>query len=156
MGNVLRVTASLGVTTPFGANLSLLVMLAAAVLFTVGWRLAVRKQYDAHRWVMTVAVCLNASLVLGWMVRYFVLYVLPELPARLRDSTYAVVTVHAAVGAVAFVLGVFVALRGNDLVPKSLRFNSYKPVMRSSYALYMLGTVLGVIVYIIVYVPGLR
>jgi hypothetical protein len=28
--------------------------------------------------------------------------------------------------------------------------------MRSSYALYMLGTVLGVIVYVIVYVPGLR
>jgi uncharacterized membrane protein YozB (DUF420 family) len=146
----------LGVTTPFGANLSLVVMLAAAVIFTIGWRLAVRKRYDAHRWVMTVAVCLNASLVLGWMVRYFVLYVLPEIPARLGDATYLVVTVHAAVGAVGLVLGVFVALRGNELVPESLRFTNYKLFMRSSYALYMLGTVLGVVVYAIIYVPGLR
>ena len=156
MGDVFRGTGLFGLTTPFGANLSLVVMLVAAVVFTIGWRLAVKKQYGRHRWVMTVAVCLNASLVLGWMVRYFVLYVVPEIPARLGQATYAVTTVHAAVGAIGLCLGVFVALRGNGLVPKALRFNDYKLFMRTSYALYMLGTLLGVVVYILVYVPGLR
>lgn len=156
MSDLLQGAGLLGVATPLGANVSLVVMLIAAVLFTIGWRLAVRKQYDAHRWVQTVAVCLNASLVLAWMIRYFVLYVVPEIPARLGEASYAVTTVHAVVGAIGLVLGVFVALRGNELVPSGLRFTNYKLFMRSSYALYMLGTLLGVIVYIIIYVPGLR
>ena len=144
----------LGVATPLGANVSLVVMLIAAVLFTIGWRLAVRKQYDAHRWVQTVAVCLNASLALAWMVRYFVLYIVPEIPARLDEASYAIPTVHAVVGAIGLVLGVFVALRGNELVPKGLRFTNYKLFMRTSYVLYMLATLLGVIVYIRIYVPS--
>src|SRR5450756_2893097 len=97
MGDLLQSAGLLGVATPLGANVSLVVMLVAAVLFTIGWRLAVRKQFDAHRWVQTVAVCLNASLVLAWMVRYFVLYIVPELslihisePTRLGMISYAV------------------------------------------------------------------
>ena len=56
MSDLLQGAGLLGVATPLGANLSLVVMLVAAVLFTLGWRLAVRKQYDAHRWVQTAAV----------------------------------------------------------------------------------------------------
>jgi uncharacterized membrane protein YozB (DUF420 family) len=155
MGHLLWGTGLIGVTTPFGANLSLVVMVVAAVLFTIGWRLAVRKRFEAHRWVQTVAVCLNAALVLGWMVRYFVLYVLPELPARLGQVAYGITTVHAVVGAIGLVLGVFVALRGNDLVPQALRFTNYKAFMRTSYAVYMLATVLGVLVYVNTYVHAI-
>jgi uncharacterized membrane protein YozB (DUF420 family) len=155
MGHLLWGTGLIGVTTPFGANLSLVVMVVAAVLFTIGWRLAVRKRFEAHRWVQTVAVCLNAALVLGWMVRYFVLYVLPELPARLGQAAYGITTVHAVVGAIGLVLGVFVALRGNDLVPQALRFTNYKAFMRTSYAVYMLATVLGVLVYVNTYVHAI-
>jgi uncharacterized membrane protein YozB (DUF420 family) len=155
MGHLLWGTGLIGVTTPFGANLSLVVMIVAAVLFTIGWRLAVGKRFEAHRWVQTVAVCLNAALVLGWMVRYFVQYVLPELPARLGQAAYGITTVHAVVGAIGLVLGVFVALRGNDLVPKALRFTNYKAFMRTSYAIYMLATVLGVLVYVNTYVHAI-
>jgi uncharacterized membrane protein YozB (DUF420 family) len=154
MGGLHPPAALLGVATPFGANLSLGAMLIASVLFTIGWRLAVRKRYEAHRWVQTAAVCLNASLVLAWMVRSFVLFVVPEIPARLAETSYAVTTVHAVVGAIGLVLGVFVALRGNGLVPHRLSFTNYKLFMRSAYALYMLGTLLGVAVYTIVYLPG--
>ena len=142
----------LGAAIPLGANLSLTVMLVAAVLFTIGWRLAVRRQYRAHRWMETVAVCLNAALVLAWMVTRFVRYVAPQISARLGQSPYGVTTVHAVVGAIGLVLGVFVALRGNELVPKGLRFSNYKLFMRSSYAVYMLATVLGVVVYVLTYV----
>jgi uncharacterized membrane protein YozB (DUF420 family) len=136
---------------PLGSDVSLIVMIVAAALFTVGWRLAVRKDLEAHRWVMTAAVLLNLVPVAIWMIRYFVSYVFPELPARLGESPYGLVTLHALVGAIGVLLGVFVALRGNELVPKALRFKNYKAFMRPAYALYMAGTVLGVIVYLIVY-----
>jgi uncharacterized membrane protein YozB (DUF420 family) len=137
---------------PFGANVSLVVMLVAAVMLTIGWRLAVARRFDAHRWVQTIAVCLNAALVLAWMVSQFVRYVLPEIPARLGQAAYGVTTLHAVVGVIGLVLGVFVALRGNELVPMGMRFTNYKAFMRTSYAVYMLATALGVLVYINTYV----
>ena len=69
-------------------------------------------------------------------------------------TPYAVNTAHAVVGAVALVFGVFVALRGNELVPHALKFRNYKPFMRGAYALYMLGTLTGVITYVVLYVTG--
>jgi uncharacterized membrane protein YozB (DUF420 family) len=146
----------LGTTASFGADLSLAVMLLAAVLFTIGWRLAARKNYEAHRWVQTAAVCLNTVLVLAWMIRRFLLWVLPEIPSKLGQASYAVTTVHAVVGLLGVVLGVFVVLRANELVPKRFRFANYKLFMRSSYALYMLATLLGVIVYVVVYGGSLK
>jgi uncharacterized membrane protein YozB (DUF420 family) len=134
-----------------GSDLALIAMLVAAVLFTVGWRLAVRKDLEAHRWVMTAAVILNLIPVAIWMIRYFALYTLPELPQQLGKGVYALTTIHAIVGAIGVVLGVFVALRGNELVPKALRFKDYKAFMRPAYVLYMAGTVLGVAVYLVVY-----
>jgi uncharacterized membrane protein YozB (DUF420 family) len=155
VSDLLQGAALFGVAVPLGANVSLIAMLVAAVMFTIGWRLAVAKRFEAHRWVQTVAVILNASLVIGWMVRYFLRYVAPEIPARLGDATYAYITAHAVVGAIGLVLGVFVALRGNELVPKSLRFTNYKLFMRTSYAVYMLATLMGVFVYINTYVHRL-
>jgi len=136
---------------PLGSDISLIVMILAAVLFTVGWRLAARKDLEAHRWVMTAAVLLNLIPVAIWMIRYFVSYALPELPARLGQSPYGLTALHALVGAVGVLLGVFVALRGNELVPRALRFKNYKAFMRPAYAIYMAGTVLGVVLYLVVY-----
>jgi uncharacterized membrane protein YozB (DUF420 family) len=62
--------------------------------------------------------------------------------------------VHALVGVIGVLLGLFVVLRGNDLVPKGLRFSNYKLFMRTSYIIYMLSTLGGIAVYIIVYILG--
>ena len=156
VSSLLQGAGVLGTKAPFGTKASLIAMVLAAVLFTIGWRLAVHKRFEAHRWVQTAAVCLNAVPVLAWMIRFFVLYVLPEIPARLGQRSYAVTTVHALVGVVGLTLGVFVDLRGNELVPARLRFSNYKLFMRSSYALYMLATLTGVIVYVVAYGSGLR
>ena len=136
------------------AVVSLAVVLVATVLLTVGWRLAVRGRYEAHRWVQTVAACLNAALVLGWMIRSFVDNVWPQLPARLGQTPYAVATSHAVAGAIGVAFGSFVALRANELVPARLAFRDYKPFMRASYALYLLATLTGVVLYVVAY--GLR
>jgi len=145
----------LGTRAHLGADLALVLTLIAAVLFTVGWRLAVDHRYDTHRRVMTTAVLLNAAVVLVWMVRSFVLYVWPKLPAGLDQRAYAVNTVHAVIGVIGLVLGVFVVLRGNELVPKALRFSNYKAYMRTSYVLYMVATLAGIAVYVVAYVDHL-
>ena len=154
MFDLLQGAGFLGGNGTLGADISLVVSLLAAVLFTIGWRLAARKRFEAHRWVQTGAACLNAVLVLVWMIRSFVIYILPGIPGSFGHGSYAVSTVHAVVGALGMVLGLFVVLRGNELVPRGLRFSNYKLFMRSSYALYMLGTLTGVIVYYVVYVGG--
>ena len=65
-------------------------------------------------------------------------------------------TVHACVGVVAFVLGVFVVLRASELVPRRLRFTNYKRFMRASYALYLLATLTGVVLFVVAYGSSFR
>ena len=156
MSGLLQGAGLLGTTAPFGADVSLLLTVLAAVLLTIGWRLAVRGRYEAHRWVQTTAVGLDAAVVVAWMIRSFVLYVLPVIPAKLDERSYAIATVHALVGAIAVVVGVFVVLRGNELVPRRLAFKDYKPFMRSSYVLYLLGTLTGVTLFVVAYGGNVR
>ncbi len=146
----------LATKAPFGAVVSLVLTVLAAVLLTIGWRLAVQRRYEAHRRVQTAAVALNAIVVAAWMIRSFVLYVLPVIPAKLDQRSYAVATVHALVGALGVVLGVFVVLRGNELVPARLRFKNYRLFMRSSYALYLLATLTGAILFVVAYGGSFR
>lgn len=151
MGGFLRKPGFFGTQASMLVDIELVVLILAAILFTIGWRLAVGKHFRAHRWIQTSAASLNAAVVLGSMVSSYWSYVLPGLPAKLDQAYFAVPTVHAIVGLIAFTLGVFVVLRGNGLVPKALRFSNYKAFMRTSYVLYMLATSIGVLVYLVWY-----
>jgi len=155
MNNVLHTSGFLGTHAPFISDLTLVLILLTAILFTIGWQLAVHKRLEAHRWVQTTSACLNALVVLSVMINIFVVHILPGIPGKLLTGDYAVTTVHAFVGMCGLLLGIFVVLRANKLVPKRLRFKKYKPFMRTSYGLYMAATLLGVIVYLEVYVLGI-
>jgi uncharacterized membrane protein YozB (DUF420 family) len=144
----------LGTRAPLHSDLSLLLILFTAVLFTIGWRLAVHKNFKVHRWVQTSAVILNTIVVLSVMIASFIIYILPGIPGKLLEGTYGVTTVHAIIALLGLLLGVYVALVGNKILPERFRFKNYKLFMRTSYTLYMLATLLGVIVYITVYVVG--
>jgi len=137
------------------SDLTLVLILFTAVLFTIGWQLARHEHYEIHRWVQTGAASVNAMVVLGVMINSFITHILPGIPGKLLQGDYGVTTVHAIIGAIGLVLGVFVVLRGNKLVPKALRFKNYKLFMRTSYTLYMLATFIGVIVYIEAFVIGI-
>ena len=102
----------------------------------------VGKRYEAHRWIQSVTAVINAAVVLGIMIQSFVIHILPGIPGKLLVGDYAVTTIHAIVGAAGLLLGIFVVLRANQLVPHSLRFKNYKAFMRTSYVLYMLATLL--------------
>jgi uncharacterized membrane protein YozB (DUF420 family) len=137
----------LGTSANFAADLTLVIMLLIATLFTVGVVLAVRGRYQAHRWVQTGAASLNAIMVLWMMILPFRDFVTPGIPGQLNERFFAVSSLHGLIGALALGFGLFVTLRGNELVPERLKFRNYKRFMRVSYGLYMLATVIGVWVY---------
>lgn len=145
----------LGTHAPFISDLTLILIIITAILFTIGWQLARHKHFEAHRWVQTSSASLNAVVVLVVMIRSFVIHILPGIPAKLLQGDYAVTTIHALIGATGLLLGIFVVLRGNGLVPQALRFRKYKPFMRTAYALYMTATLLGVIVYMEAFIIGI-
>lgn len=155
MINFLDAPGFLGTRAAVRSDLTLILILATAVLLTIGWQLAVHKHYTAHRWVQTAAVALNAGVVLFFMVTSFAIHIFPGLPAKLNEGAYGITTLHAFVGVLAVGLGVFVALRGNGLVPKALRFTNYKLFMRTAYGFYMIATLGGVGLYLALYVFGL-
>lgn len=145
----------LGTHAPLLSDLSMVLTSLSAILMTIGWQLAKHAHYEVHRWVQTTAVALNTLVVVAVMVTSFLTHILPGIPARLLQGDYGVTTAHAVVGTVGVLLGVFIVLRGNELVPQALRFSNYKPVMRTAYAIYMLATLLGIGVYELVYVFGI-
>jgi putative membrane protein len=154
MDAFLAVPGFLGTRARLYADLSLLLVLLTAALFTIGWRLAVKRRYEAHRRIQMLAVALSALAALFIMIPSFVIYILPGIPDKLLEGTYGITTVHAILGALSLCLGLFVVLRAHERVPRRMRFRNYKLFMRWSYALYMLSTLLGFIVYWTVYVSS--
>jgi uncharacterized membrane protein YozB (DUF420 family) len=145
----------LGTNAPFISDLSLVVIAVSAALFTYGRQLARTRRFVAHRRVQTAGVVLSTLMALGFMLRSFTTHILPGIPSRLLMGDYAMSTSHAAVATAALLLGVFIVLRGHNLMPRPLRFKNYKPIMRLSYKLYMLASLLGLIVYVMVFVLGI-
>lgn len=155
MTDFLTTPGFLGTLATLRSDLTLVLILITAVMFNIGFILARRKHYQAHRWVQTSAVILNTLLVLISMVTSYIIYILPGIPSKLNQGDYAVTSVHGIIGAFALLFGVFVALRGNELVPKGLRFHNYKLFMRWAYGLYMFATLGGILIYVIVFILGI-
>jgi uncharacterized membrane protein YozB (DUF420 family) len=155
MSDFLTTPGFLGTKATLRSDLTLVLIVISAILFNLGFILARQKHFNAHRWVQTGSVTLNTLVVLISMVTSYIIHILPGIPSKLAHGDYAVTTVHALIGATALLFGVFVALRGNNLVPMKLRFNNYKPFMRWAYGMYMFATLGGIILYIIVFVVGI-
>ena len=141
----------LGTDGSTGADLSLVVALAAFVMLTAGVVLVRTGRTAAHRWVQTVAVVLNALPVVVWMIRSYWLYVRPDLPGNLSESIDALATVHAVAGLIGVVIGLFVVIRANQLTARGERMGRYKDWMRAAYIVYLLVTALGVWIYVDLY-----
>lgn len=149
MNELLHQPGFLGTSANWAADMTLVISLIVATLFTIGVYLAVRGQYGAHRFVQTTAAITNAILVLWMMILPFRDFVMPpDNPASLPQSALWTTRFHAIIGSAALIFGLFVVLRGNGLVPKFMQFNDYKAFMRVAYALYMLATLFGIGVYI--------
>ncbi len=149
MSDILHANGFFGTNANFITDLTLALSILVALIFTTGTVLAVKRQYEWHRWLQTTGAIINTVLVLWLMVTPFFDFVVKDFAAPVRPSNfYWITTIHASIGIVAFLFGDFVVLRGNNLMIDRLKFNNYKLFMRVAYALYMIATLLGIGVYI--------
>ena len=80
----------------------------------------------------------------------------PPIPTGLLNSYYVLAAVHAGLGTVAELLGLYIfVVAGTNILPKRLRFTRYKPWMRTALALWWLVLLLGVATYLRWYVAPL-
>ncbi|HEX8068711.1 MAG TPA: DUF420 domain-containing protein [Pyrinomonadaceae bacterium] len=135
-------------SAPSPANLNLAAQVAMGLALLAGMLLARSKRYRAHAICQSAVVLLNLIPILGYMLPVFRRGVLPGVPAHLGSSFYAWPTAHAALGVVAELLALYIILRaGTNLLPEALRFDNYKPWMRTALVLWWLVIALGVGTY---------
>jgi plastocyanin len=146
----------LGTNATLLSDLSLVFGVGVALLLTLGMVMARRRKFTVHRWIQSSAVSLNVLQVGLIMIGSFARSAAPGIPARLGEGYYAIAAAHGLAGSLALLFGVFVALRGNELVPGPLRFHNFKLFMRTAYGAYMAVTLLGVWVYVTWYTGSPR
>ena len=93
-------------------------------------------------------VLLNLILIALIMLPPFARDIVPGLPGRLSQPYYLLPTLHATLGGVTQLLGLYIILRaGTDWLPESLRFQNYKLWMRTTLALWWSVILLGIATY---------
>jgi plastocyanin/uncharacterized membrane protein YozB (DUF420 family) len=143
----------LGTGATFAADFNLVAHVVMGLTLIVGMVLARRKLYTAHKYVQSSVVLLNLPLVALIMFPSFRNQVEPEIPGHLGTAFYAVATTHAVVGVVAQLLGLYIiTVAGTKLLPERLRFNNFKPWMRTMLVLWWALVLLGIGTYYVWYV----
>jgi plastocyanin/uncharacterized membrane protein YozB (DUF420 family) len=129
-------------------NINLLVQLSMGLALLLGMMLARKKQFRAHGICQSLVVLLNLIPIALFMRPAFHRVVMPALPAGIHDRFYAVATIHATLGTIAEVLGIYIILSaGLKLLPPALRFTNYKRWMRAELALWWLVIAFGLSTY---------
>jgi uncharacterized membrane protein YozB (DUF420 family) len=138
----------LGTGAPLVADVNLLLQLAMGAALLIGAWLARRKRFVAHGICQTAVLLLNLVPITAVMWPSFHGLVLPRLSKHLHSRFYAVATIHGALGAVAELFGLYIALAaGTNLLPRRLRFERWKLWMRVELALWWLVLISGVVTY---------
>jgi plastocyanin len=138
----------LGTGATFRADLNLIVQVMMGLALLCGMGLARRQRFEAHKYCQSAVMLLNLVMIALIMAPAFRRQVGPQIPAGLTDSYYAVATTHAALGAVAELLGLYIVLvAATRLLPEPLRFRRYKPWMRAELALWWVVVLLGLGTY---------
>lgn len=138
----------LGTGATFQADINLVIQLLMGFTLLIGMLLARRGRYRAHAICQTSVVLLNLIMIAWIMLPSFRLGVLPGLPDSLGKAYYFVATLHAAMGSIAQVFGLYIVLRaGTNLLPKALRFENYKLWMRTALVLWWAVIALGIATY---------
>ena len=152
MGDILHAPGFLGTNVNFAADATLVIMLLTATAFSIGFFLARKEKFGAHKWFQSAGALLNLIMVLWLMVLPFRDFVVRDTGGPREGIFYIITSLHAFLGFLATTIGLNVVLRGHGLMPKPLKFKNYKPWMRAAYGLYIATTAMGVFVYIVWFV----
>lgn len=142
----------LGANATPSADLNLLLQLGMAVALTVGMFLARRKRFRAHGWTQSTVLLLNLVAIALVMAPSFHRQVTQRPPGAWRDAYYVLPSIHASLGTLVELLGLYVLLvAGTRVVPERLRFRNYKLWMRTTLTLWWVVVLLGLGTYYVWY-----
>ncbi|HEX7975694.1 MAG TPA: hypothetical protein VF498_14885 [Anaerolineales bacterium] len=137
------------------ANLFSDLNLIAQIVFLFGLSLgavfAHKGHISTHQYIQTGFVFFNIVLTIFIMVVAFSENVIPGLPANLQKAFALVATIHAALGLLAILCGVYLLLRMNQLISPRWRVSWWKDLMRFTLGLYWVVGIIGVVTYFIWY-----
>lgn len=154
---VTTVKGFLGTAAGFYADLNLVVQFAMGAALIAGAFLARARRYTAHGICQTAVLLLNLVPIALLMWPSFYRQVLPRLSTHFRHRYYAMGAAHAALGAAAELLGLYILLvAGTSLLPRKLRFRRWKLWMQVELALWWAVILTGVGLYYAWYVPRSR
>ena len=125
-------------------NLTLEVLLVLGL--TVGFTLARSGRIEAHRVNQTAWVLVNAALVACIMIPSLQNAKLQSV-ADLTKLPTALPWIHAAVGLVTLISGLWLVLQMNDVVPQRWHTPRWKTLMRLTLTGYWLVALLGIGIY---------
>src|SRR6266850_1523501 len=145
----------LGTGATFRADLNLVVQVSMGIALLVGMVLAKRKNFRAHKYVQSSVMILNLVMIFLIMAPSFHRQVQPQVPGGLKEAYYLVPYIHAILGTIAEVLGLYIVLvAGTKLLPRKLKFKRYKPWMRTELALWWLVVLIGIGTYYTWYIAS--
>jgi plastocyanin/uncharacterized membrane protein YozB (DUF420 family) len=143
----------LGTGASARADFNLVVQIAMGLALVAGMFLARAKRFRAHKYCQSSVMLLNIVMIFLIMAPSFHHQVGPQIPGGLKEAYYLVPYIHAALGTVAELLGIYIVLvAATKVLPKSLRFKRFKPWMRTELALWWVVVLIGVATYYLWYV----
>jgi uncharacterized membrane protein YozB (DUF420 family) len=139
---------------PRATDLVLALETAMGVALLAGAWLARKGRFRQHAWCQSVLVLLNLAVVVLMMIPSFRVHVLPRIPDKLGRAYYALPTMHAAIGTVTELSGLYILLSaGTSVLPEKFRITKYKAWMRTVLVLWWVVLLLGFATYARWYVP---
>jgi plastocyanin/uncharacterized membrane protein YozB (DUF420 family) len=143
----------LGTGASFRADLNLVVQITMGLALLAGMFLARAKRFRAHKYCQSSVMLLNLLMIFLIMAPSFHQQVEPRIPDGLKEAYYLVPYIHAVIGTIAELLGLYIVMvAATRVLPKRLRFNRYKPWMRTELALWWIVVLIGIGAYYVWYI----
>ena len=125
-------------------NITLELLLVAGLTF--GMMLARRGNIEAHRVNQTAWVLVNAVLVALIMIGSIRTFKLAHV-SDLANGGNLIIAVHALIGTLTLIAGLWLVLQMNDILPQRLHIRGWKTLMRATLAGYWAVALLGIATY---------
>jgi plastocyanin/uncharacterized membrane protein YozB (DUF420 family) len=143
----------LGTDATFYADLNLIVQIAMGLALLYGMMLARKKNFQTHKICQSSVMILNLVMIFLVMSPSFHRQVQPQIPHGLHDAYYLVAFIHAVLGTIAELLGIYIVLvAATNILPEKLKFDRYRPWMRTELALWWIIIFLGIGTYYFWYI----
>jgi uncharacterized membrane protein YozB (DUF420 family) len=136
----------------FLADANLLLQAAILLILTLGWGFKRRHNYVKHGIISGIAVALHTILIFVVMVPS--LMASPGLFANLLNRLALTILPHSVLGSIVEILGIYLlsVWASNRGVSKACFKN--KMIMKVTIVLWVVELILGIYIYILLYVPG--